>query len=44
MVDLGASRKATIALFAGLGKAPASEPVVTENFPAETRLSPHRPG
>jgi deoxyribodipyrimidine photo-lyase len=44
MVDLGASRKATIDLFACLGKAPASEPVVTENFPAETQLSPQRPG
>lgn len=34
MVDLGASRKATIDLFASLGKTPPSEPIVTENFPA----------
>lgn len=44
MVDLGASRKATIALFAGLGKAPASEPDDTDNFLDETRRSPSRPG
>lgn len=44
MVDLGTSRKATIALFAGLGQGQVADPVVKENSRSDTRTPPHRPG